>query len=137
MTLVGHDHENSPGAHSSGATIELPWPPSVNTYWRRVGTKTVLSRKAREYRGQVAAACAMQQAPRLGAARVKLTITVHPPDRRARDLDNLNKGVLDALAHARVFNDDAQVDRLTIVRADPRPGGALTVTLEEIGRTRK
>jgi len=112
--------------------LELPWPPSVNTYWRRVGTKTVLSRKAREYRGQVAAACAMQQAPRLGTARVRLTITAHPPDRRARDLDNLNKGVLDALAHARVFNDDSQVDDLRIVRGEPRAGGALTVTIEEM-----
>ncbi len=134
MTLVGHDHENSPGAHSSGATIELPWPPTLNTYWRRVGTKTVLSRKAREFRGQVAAACAMQQAPRLGSARVRLTITAHPPDRRARDLDNLNKGVLDALAHARVFNDDAQVDDLRIVRANPCPGGRLTVHIEEMTR---
>lgn len=136
MTLVGHDHENSPGAHSSGATIELPWPPSVNTYWRRAGHRMHISHQGREYRGLVAAACAMQGAKRLGAARLRVTITAYPPDRRARDLDNLNKGVLDALAHARVFNDDSQVDDLRIVRGHVHTGGKLAVHIEEMGETR-
>lgn len=110
----------------------LPWPPSVNTYWRRAGHRMHISHQGREYRGNVAAACAMQATDRLGAARVRLTITAHPPDRRRRDLDNLNKAVLDALVFARVFDDDSQVDDLRIVRGDPTPGGRLVITLEAL-----
>lgn len=111
-------------------TLELPWPPSVNTYWRRAGHRMHISHQGREYRGNVAAACAMQATDRLGAARVRLTITAHPPDRRRRDLDNLNKAVLDALVFARVFDDDSQVDDLRIARGEPVKEGRLSVTVE-------
>lgn len=131
MTFADLADENSASSNSS-TTLELPWPPTVNTYWRRVGSKTVLSRKAREYRANVLASCLEQRAPRLGAARIRLRITAHPPDRRARDLDNLVKGVQDALAHARVFNDDAQVDDLRIVRDEVHKGGRLLVRIEAI-----
>lgn len=35
-------------------TLELPFPPSVNTYWRRVNGKTLISAKGRAYANQVA-----------------------------------------------------------------------------------
>lgn len=113
-------------------TFILPFPPSVNTYWRRVGNRTVLSKKAREYRANVAAVCAEQRAPRLGTARLRVKITAHPPDKRQRDLDNLPKGLLDALAFARVFDDDSQIDSLHIVRAGPTKPGKVVVTLETL-----
>ncbi len=47
---------------------------------------------------------------RLGA------ILVYPPDRRARDLDNLGKALLDALTKAGVYGDDSQIDHLTFAR---------------------
>lgn len=114
-------------------TLTLPWPPSVNSYWRRVGNKTILSAAAREYRGAATAACLEQGAPHLGTARVRILISACPPDRRQRDLDNLHKGVLDALAFAGVFDDDSQVDDLRIVRGDlHRPAGSVTVQIEPI-----
>ncbi|HEX7001099.1 MAG TPA: RusA family crossover junction endodeoxyribonuclease [Trueperaceae bacterium] len=118
-------------------TLELPWPPTANNLHAVVRGRKVLSRKGREYRAQAAAQLAMQAAPRLGDARLAITLTLHPPDRRRRDIANSEKAAIDALVYAGVLHDDSQIDRLTIVRADPRPGGALTVTLEEIGRTRK
>lgn len=110
-------------------TLVLPWPPSVNTYWRRVGNRTVLSRRAREYRAAAVAACLEQSAPRLGTARVRVTVVVYPPDRRARDLDNTLKGLLDALVYARVLDDDSQIDELIITRAYPEPKGRVIVTI--------
>lgn len=68
--------------------------------------------------------------PRFGAARLAVTIDAYPPDNRRRDIDNLPKSVLDALQHAGVFDDDAQVDRLTVERCSQRAGGALVVRIE-------
>lgn len=78
-------------------TLSLPWPPSVNRYWRRVGNKTILSADARAYRGQVLACTAEQHAARHAGQRLAVQIVAYPPDRRARDLDNLPKGILDSL----------------------------------------
>lgn len=113
-------------------TLKLPWPPSLNSYWRRAGHRMHLSHHGRAYRGAVLAACTEQAAPRLGDARIRLTITAHPPDARRRDLDNLTKGVLDSLKYANVYTDDSQVDDLRITRGDTRPGGQLTLHIEAI-----
>ncbi len=64
--------------------------------------------------------------------RVSVSITVHPPDRRRRDLDNLLKGPLDALEHAGVYLDDGQIDRLEIERGDVMRGGRVVVRIEEM-----
>jgi crossover junction endodeoxyribonuclease RusA len=113
-------------------TLTLPFPPSVNTYWRRVGSRTVLSAKAREYRGAAIAACLEQSAPRLGPARVRVSVIAYPPDRRRRDLDNLHKGILDALTFACIFDDDSQIDELSIIRAYPEAPGRVLVTVEAL-----
>jgi crossover junction endodeoxyribonuclease RusA len=67
-----------------------------------------------------------------GRLRVKLTAA--PPDRRARDLDNILKSTLDSLEHAQVFVSDSQIDYLRIVREPPnRDGGSVRAIIEEIG----
>jgi len=82
----------------------------MNTYWRRVGYKTLISRGGREFRKNV---CAMLagDGPRKPPAggRIALLMDAFPPDRRRRDLDNLQKPTLDAMQHAEVFTDDAIV----------------------------
>jgi Holliday junction resolvase RusA-like endonuclease len=52
--------------------------------------------------------------------RVQLVVTLHPPDRRRRDIANTLKILADALAGA-AYMDDAQIDRLTVDRAEPDP----------------
>lgn len=110
--------------------LTLPWPPAANNLHAVVRGRKVLSKAGREYRGKVAAACAAQGAPRLGRARLRVSVSAFPPDRRRRDLDNLNKAVLDALVFARVFDDDSQVDDLRIARGEPVKEGRLSVTVE-------
>jgi crossover junction endodeoxyribonuclease RusA len=107
----------------------LPYPPSVNHYWRHVGAKVLISRTGWAYRSAVAAAAVVQQAHAV-PGRLAVTLLVRPPDRRRRDLDNLCKSVLDALAHAGVYEDDSQVDRLTVERRPPKAGGELLAVVE-------
>ena len=54
-----------------------------------------------------------------------------PPDRRRRDLDNLQKPTLDALQHAGIYEDDSQIDLLVTQRCEVVPGGRLEIRLDE------
>jgi crossover junction endodeoxyribonuclease RusA len=59
-----------------------------------------------------------------------VTLRVHAPDRRARDLDNLPKALLDALTHAGLWEDDSLIDELHIFRCGPIKGGCVVVQVE-------
>ena len=118
-------------------TLILPWPPSVNHYWLARGKMRFLSAAAKKFRYDVAALCHMfslvnhSKYPFLG--RLNVHIDVFPPDRRIRDIDNLLKSTLDSLTHARVYLDDSQIDKLTIVRRDiDRPSGRVEIIVTEI-----
>lgn len=99
-----------------GYGFELPFPPSVNAIWRRVGRKTLLSAAARRYRGQVVQRLLQQfgKLPRVGNGPLAVTIRARRPDARRRDLDNLPKAILDALTHAGLWGDDSQIEHLAI-----------------------
>ena len=64
--------------------------------------------------------------------RLKITIKAYMPDRRRRDIDNLTKALLDALAHARLYEDDEQIDDLRIVRMGVEKPGRVEVELTEL-----
>lgn len=116
--------------------LSLPWPPSVNRYWRSVNGRVLISREGRAYRRAVEGE-RMVQAPqhRRIDMPVAVTISAHPPDRRRRDIDNVLKALLDSLQSAGVFADDSQIDRLTIERASRVDGGRVLVGVEPIMAT--
>lgn len=94
--------------------IVLPWPPSVNRYWRSVAGRVLISADGREYRSRVES---MVPGERFGSSPVSVCISAHFPDLRRRDLDNLLKAPLDALTTAGMWDDDSQIDALTIRKA--------------------
>lgn len=111
-------------------TLTLPWPPSVNTYWRHARGRTYLAERGRQYRRLVFNCVLWQNYGRTELdARLALYIEACPPDRRTRDLDNLLKGPLDAMAAAGLYDDDGQIDDLHIVRGERVKGGALRVRI--------
>ena len=116
--------------------LTLPWPPSANTYWRSVvmgkSPRVLISKKGREYRKDVLAACLQQRVIKGLDGRLDVRIYAMPPDRRRRDLDNLTKACFDAITHAGVWHDDSQVDRFEIERGDVITGGALMIEIREI-----
>jgi crossover junction endodeoxyribonuclease RusA len=64
-------------------------------------------------------------------ARLSVRIEAWMPDRRRRDLDNLMKSTLDSITHAGVWEDDSQIDHLSIRRV-PTLGGMLKVQIAEV-----
>ena len=106
--------------------ITLPWPPSVNRYYRNVAGVTKISAEGRAYRAAVVNLLAEHRTVPPLAGAVAVDIEAHMPDRRRRDLDNLLKGLLDALTHAGLWLDDSQVADLRIRRA-PTIGGMVKV----------
>lgn len=116
--------------------MTLPWPPSVNGYWRTFRNRQILSAKAREYRAEV---LKHREDPYCSwpvlclDERVRVHLLLCPPDRRDRDIDNYTKGVFDALTHACVWVDDKQVKSLGVDWGEctGKPGSVL-VTIEEL-----
>lgn len=112
----------------------LPYPPTVNTYWRHVvcpgrgksSVRVLISKAGRAYRKFVRVAVGRVE-PISG--RLHVVLRVHPPDRRKRDLDNLPKALLDALEHAGVYDDDSQIDWLEVKRESVMSGGCVFVTI--------
>lgn len=110
--------------------IVLPFPPSLNRYWRSVNGRVLISKEGREFREHVTLMAAGQKWPKFGQDRIAVHIEAWMPDKRRRDLDNLTKATLDALTHAGVWADDSQIDDLRITRA-PLVGGMLKVRISK------
>ncbi len=110
--------------------LTLPFPPSVNTYWGFLGSRRFLTAKARAFKSNVEAAFILSEHKGFADARINLVVFLHAPDKRARDIDNIAKPLLDALTQAGVFNDDSQVDRLLIVRREVKKGGECRVVID-------
>ncbi len=125
----------------STATIELPWPPTVNHYWqsvvrgRRVWVR--VSDEGNAYRS-VVGDIVRQTFPGLTQpilSRLSVYIVASPPDRRRRDLDNILKSLLDALTASGVWGDDSQIDSLYIDRGEVETGGRVIVAISAIKGT--
>lgn len=116
--------------------LDLPFPPTVNTYYRtptkgKLAGRTLISEKGRAYRQLVMDEAAKYRVPMFQTP-VSVSIDVFPPDRRRRDLDNMLKALLDGLVHARVLEDDSLINRLLIERCAVAPNGLVRVFINPI-----
>lgn len=111
--------------------LELPYPPSINHYWRRVGYRTLISREGRRFRQRVLAIlAALGVEPLLGPLAVQ--VEIFPPESRRRDIDNVQKALLDALAHGGAYVDDSQIVQLAIEKREPVDGGKTVVRIRKV-----
>lgn len=115
--------------------LTLPYPPSMNSYWRsiskgRLSGRVLISEAGRQYRKLVSHQIGADRQRLALSDRLKVSVLANPPDRRRRDLDNLLKPLLDTLQHAGVYLDDTQIDDLRITRGDVLPGGRVVVEIE-------
>lgn len=113
--------------------LKLPFPPSTNQYYRRSGHHIHISNKGRQYRQDVIAIVDREQCGMFEDARVRIVMQLIPPNKRKYDIDNRCKALFDALTHAGVWNDDEQIDILSIYKRDPIPNeGCVVVSIKEI-----
>jgi crossover junction endodeoxyribonuclease RusA len=112
--------------------LELPFPPSMNTYWRNFRGRTVLSKAGRQFKADVADYIVNNNIPKFGDRKLKVTMILRPRDKRKVDIDNRIKAVFDSLEDAGVFDDDFQIDHLEMIRGEPIKGGLIRVLIEEV-----
>lgn len=114
--------------------LVLPFPPSANVYWRKVGGKMLVSKAAKSYRQQVGiiVRTSVEAKIRPITTAVKVSIVANPPNRRKRDIDNLLKATLDAMELAGLYVNDCQVHELTIRWGTVQRNANLEVSLETL-----
>ena len=115
--------------------ITLPFPPPVNNLFATVGKRRIRSRRYEEWIARAGIELMIQR-PRPIAGPFKITLTYDRPDRRRRDLDGLQKAVLDLLVKHRVIEDDSLAQEIVLrwgpmatpafVRAVLEPAEAVT-----------
>ncbi|WP_337037796.1 MULTISPECIES: RusA family crossover junction endodeoxyribonuclease [Pseudescherichia] len=116
----------------------LPFPPSVNTYWRApnkgpLAGRHLISAKGRAYQSADCAAIVEQlrRLPKPTSTPAAVEIILFPPDARRRDIDNYNKALFDALTHAGVWEDDSQVKRMLVEWGPVTSKGRVEITISK------
>lgn len=134
-SVVAKATRNAPASKKQASTfvVVLPYPPSLNHLWRRVGNKTLLSAEGRKYH---ATASLLVRIKSQGIPRPphRVTLLATPPDRRKRDLDNLIKAVLDPVYRG-LGMDDSVVEDLAIRWRRDGNGARIEVILEPLAGT--
>ncbi len=111
--------------------LTLPFPPSINHYWRHRGRAAgvYLSKEALSYREAVKNAIT---ATKPLETRLSVSVKLHAPNRRKYDIDNRIKSLLDALTHSGAWIDDELIDHLTIECGAIIQGGLCTVEISPL-----
>lgn len=103
--------------------LELPFPPSVNRYWRHVGNRVLISKEGRQYRELVTDLMKLKKIKKHEGELI-VDIRLIPADRRRRDVDNSLKALLDAMQSGGAYDDDSQIVRLTVEKFEPEANAA-------------
>ena len=111
--------------------LALPYPPSVNHYWRhnRSGNHYI-SAEGKAFRVDVLKICRLFD-PFVGAVKIKMEVFY--PDKRERDPDNLQKALFDALTASGLIKDDNNkiIKDYRVVGMDEiRKGGMVVVKIK-------
>lgn len=111
----------------------LPFPPSVNGYWRSTQKGVLISERGRIFRSNALAAIYQQLRSRPTALLTELDVhlVLSPPNRAKRDLDNFQKALFDSLTHAGIWKDDSQVKRMTVEWGEVTKGGKAEITITD------
>lgn len=118
--------------------LTLPFPPSVNSYWRApnkgpLAGRHLISASGRTFRSNAAAAVIEQlrRIPKPFSAELSVNVVLFPPNRARRDLDNYLKALFDALTHSNVWEDDSQIKHMEVSWGPVIAKGSAEITIRE------
>lgn len=119
---------------SNSVSLVLPFPPSVNACWRNINGKTLISAKGRAFRANAMAAIyeQLRKRPKAITEHVSVIVKMYPPSKRRMDIDNYLKAPFDALTHAGIWSDDAQVKHADITWCEVVKGGRFEIEIRSI-----
>ena len=89
--------------------IELPFPPSLNSIYKPGKNKIYSSNELKEYKKKVRTivqAYMRKNSIKIIDEPVRIDCVLYEPNNRVRDLDNLEKALLDALTFSKLWTDD-------------------------------
>ena len=127
-------------------TLELPYPPSVNHYWKYIRSgnsiRVYIAQAGIEYRDETKSRVVDYKVrngepfhsifPCLRLEKIQIKIYAYPPDNRKRDLDNILKCLLDSLEHAYVYDDDSRIVQIYAEKMEKVEGGKIIVQISPI-----
>jgi crossover junction endodeoxyribonuclease RusA len=114
--------------------LELPWPPSINHYWRRNPRGgNFISGEGKTYLAHVALLLKQARVKPMEGT-VSLKVRLHPPNNLRRDLDNSLKVLIDAIAKGGALGDDFQIKHIEATMLDVVQDGHATVEIEALNK---
>ena len=125
----------------SSITIELPFPPTANTYWQPVRSRLIKTKRALNYRN-VVSVLLLKNSNEIrkwnpetdkDTRTLAIAVAVHYPKKKGPDgdIDNLLKVLIDCLEGI-LFENDRQIRHVQISReSQETKEGSVRVTLKE------
>ena len=110
--------------------VTLPYPPTVNHYWKWTGKTWIIGKRGKQFIHDVYYLCFKYATNYKG--KLKATAYVYPPDHRERDLDNLGKALWDSLQKAHVYENDNQIKEIHMYEREVCKPGRVEIVLEEL-----
>jgi len=113
--------------------LVLPYPPSVNNYWRHSRGRHYISDAGKSFRTEVWAETIRQRsgAPPISGP-ILMLVVAEPPDMRYRDVDNFEKALFDSLRYGRLYHDDHQIIKFCASWEAPVDKGRITVDVSVV-----
>ncbi|AVJ17193.1 hypothetical protein CLM71_08640 [Serratia sp. MYb239] len=120
--------------------LTLPFPPSVNGYWRAPNKgslkgRHLISDRGRKFNSEALASILEQlnRKPRVLTCDLAVSVVFYPPSRARRDLDNYFKALFDAMTKAGIWLDDSQIKKLSAEWGPVTKGGKVELRISEVG----
>lgn len=119
--------------------LTLPFPPSVNGYWRSPNKgasrgRTLVSERGRAFQAEAIAQVMEQlrRRPKPISADISVAVVFYPPTKARRDLDNFFKALFDAMTQAGVWLDDSQIKHIDAKWGPVIKGGKVELRISEV-----
>lgn len=109
--------------------LTLPYPPSVNRYWKSFRGRVVLSADARKYKERVKLIC-NECGVVTASGPIEIWVHVFRP-RKIGDLDNTMKALFDSL-NGSLWVDDSQITIIHAFRHDDKSNPRVEVLASEL-----